>query len=110
MIFFLPETNFRRAFYEGETAADADVEAREVAKHMEEKIAVTHVPTNSQDDGVIRPHYAGSYWKDLVQFRDRGIEQSGLKAFLRQFSLPFRFLVVPAALYATCSYGLILAG
>lgn len=110
MVFFLPETNFRRVFYEGETAAEADKDAREVAVHMEEKIAVTHVPTNNQDDGVDRPHYAGNYWKDLVSFRDRGIERRGLLAFPKQFSLPFRFILVPGALFAACSYGVLLGG
>jgi hypothetical protein len=54
--------------------------------------------------------YVTSYWKDLISFSDRGQEESGLKAFPSQFSLPFRFLLVPAALYATVAYGVILGG
>jgi hypothetical protein len=52
--------------------------------------------------------YAGSYWKDLISFRGRGQEESGLKAFPKQLSLPWRFVLVPRALYAAISYGVIL--
>ncbi|RDW75210.1 hypothetical protein BP6252_06352 [Coleophoma cylindrospora] len=109
-IFFLPETTFRRAIFDGETAAEADKEAVDMIEHSDKRANLEHVPTNSQADGVQRNHYAGSYFKDLFQFRDRAQEPRGLRAWPKQFSLPFRFIVVPAALFATCSYGIMLSG
>ncbi|KAL3422090.1 hypothetical protein PVAG01_06246 [Phlyctema vagabunda] len=109
-IFLLPETTYRRAIYEGETAAEADKDAVEMVEHSEKGNNLEQQPTNTRPDGVVRNHYAGSYWKDLFQFRDRGLETRGLAAWPRQVSLPFRFIVVPSALYATCSYGLFLSG
>ncbi|PVH82825.1 MFS transporter [Cadophora sp. DSE1049] len=54
--------------------------------------------------------YAGSYWKDLVAFKGRGTEDRGLLGWPRQFSLPFRFILVPHALFAAISYGVFLSG
>lgn len=106
-IFLLPETTYRRPYvYDGETAAEVDKEA-EIAEHHEKGEAQQ---TASAAETYVHRRYAGSYWKDLVDFRDRGQEETGLKAFPRQFMLPFRFLLVPAALYATISYGVMLAG
>lgn len=112
VIFFLPETTFRRIIYKGETAAEMDKDALQMTKHVEdtELTQVDTVNTNAQPDGVQRPHYAGSYWKDLVQFRDRSEEPRGLLAWPKQFSLPFRFLLVPAVVYAACTYGIVLGG
>lgn len=105
VILFLPETSFRRTYaYDGETAAEIDKEAAEMVENTstENKQAQLSNGTASTT--------APGYWKDLFTFSDRGQEQTGLKAFPRQFSLPFRFLLVPAALYATISYGVILGG
>lgn len=105
-LFFLPETSYRRPYvYDGETAAEVDKEAGEFAEHNEKG----ELQQTTSGNPVLQP-YAGSYWKDLVSFRDRGQEESGLKAFPKQLSLPFRFLLVPAALYAAISYGVILGG
>jgi MFS family permease len=105
-LFFLPETSYRRPYvYEGETAAEVDKEAVEFAEHNEKG----ELQQTTSGTPVVQP-YAGSYWKDLVSFRDRGQEESGLRAFPKQLSLPFRFLFVPAALYAAISYGVILGG
>lgn len=93
-IFFLPETTYRRAIYAGETAAEVDKDAKEMIVHSE----------------VAREEYAGSYWKDLFQFRNRGQETRGLAAWPKQLSLPFRFIIVPSVLYATCTYGIFLSG
>ena len=106
---FLPETTFKRVIDVGETAAEADKEALENSQHIE-KTVLEQVETNAQPDGIDRPHYAGSYWKDLVQFRGRSQEPSTFKSWLRQFSLPFRFLLVPSVVFASVSYGLLLSG
>lgn len=104
-IFFLPETSFRRQYaYDGETAAEIDKEASEMVENAYTENKQGHLPTGGASTT------APGYWKDLFTFGDRGQEQTGLKAFPRQFSLPFRFLLIPAALYATISYGVVLGG
>ncbi|CZR61854.1 related to MFS transporter [Phialocephala subalpina] len=109
-LFFLPETSYRRPYvYSGETAAEADKEAIEMheykhGKNMGDGLAT--VPTGTAP-GV---PYAGSYWKDLVAFRNRGQEETGLRSFPKQLTLPWRFLVVPGAVYAVMSYGIMLGG
>lgn len=102
---FLPETSYRRSYaYDGETAAEIDKEASEMVEHAVADDALERAQTEN------RHAYVTSYWKDLVSFTDRGQEKTGLKAFPNQFSLPFRFLLIPAALYAAIAYGVILAG
>ena len=109
VILFLPETTFRRVVHKGETAAEMDKDALQITKH-DELAQVETVETNTQSNEVQRPHYAGNYWKDLVQFRDRAEEPSGLKAWPKQFSLPFSYLLVPAVVFAACSYGIVVGG
>jgi hypothetical protein len=53
--------------------------------------------------------YAGSYFKDLFAFKSRGVE-NGHAALLKQFSLPFRFVLIPHVLFAVASYGVFLGG
>ncbi|KAH7399714.1 MFS transporter [Cadophora sp. MPI-SDFR-AT-0126] len=109
MIFFLPETNFRRILFNAETAAEAD----KVAVEMVESNADNNRQKLSTVQGEVQPDqalYAGSYWKDLVQFKNRGVENTGIMAWLRQFSLPFRFILVPHAFFAAVSYGVFLGG
>lgn len=106
-VFFLPETTFRGQYvYDGETAAEVYKEA-EVAEHHEKGDLQQ---TTSTSRTHVQHVYAGSYWKDLITFRDRGQEEVGLRAFPKQFLLPFRFLLAPAAVYAAISYGVMLAG
>jgi MFS family permease len=90
-VFFLPETLFRRAAHGYETAAELDKKAIEIVENAESK-NLDRTPTNTQDDGIERAHYAGGYWKDLFQFKDRGLERGGIREWPRQLSLPFRFL------------------
>ncbi|KAG4441455.1 hypothetical protein IFR05_003061 [Cadophora sp. M221] len=106
MLFLLPETNYRRVLYEGETAQEADKQADEMVQHIEKGQEVTSGVPNSENN---RP-YAGSYWKDLVAFKGRGTEEKRLMGWPRQFSLPFRFILVPHALFAAVSYGVFLSG
>jgi len=106
-VFFLPETSYRRPYaYQGETAAEVDKEASEMIEHKKAGADLEQVTTGTAPG---QP-YAGSYWKDLFSFGDRGQEETGLRAFLKQISLPWRFLLVPGALYAAVSYGVILGG
>ncbi len=86
--------------------ADIEKEAVEMMEHKPAETDIARVPTHV-NDGIA---HTGSYWRDLVSFRDRAQEKRGLLAFPAQFSLPFRFLLVPAALYAAIAYGVILAG
>ncbi|PMD47713.1 MFS transporter [Hyaloscypha variabilis F] len=106
MLLFFPETNYRRVLYKGETAQEADKEAvqtiEENNKDASGQAESTELPLNSP--------YAGTYWRDLVNFRNRGTETRGLLGWPRQFSLPFRFLLVPQVLFATISYGVFLGG
>jgi hypothetical protein len=54
--------------------------------------------------------YAGSYWRDLVAFRDRGLEQSGIQAVFQRAAEPLQFFAVPQILYAGASFGTIIGG
>ncbi|KAM3079820.1 hypothetical protein ACMFMF_003240 [Clarireedia jacksonii] len=103
-LFFFPETNYRRVFYEGETALEADKEAIQTIQCGDEEISRRPSETD------INKPYAGSYWRDLWSFGGRGMDDKGLRGWPEQFSLPFRFLGVPHALFATVSYGVFLAG
>lgn len=113
MIFFLPETNYKRDLFDGETAAEADKQACEIAEHLEhsgekgvEAAAIERVPARIRQQN---ESYAGTYWKDLVRFRNRGL-QDGMGAWLKQFSLPFRFIVIPHVFFAMASFGVFLGG
>ena len=106
VLFFFPETNYRRVLYKGETAQEADKEAVQTIENNEKTVS-------SQVDSpevAGNPPYAGTYWRDLVSFRNRGTEPRGLIGWPRQFSLPYRFVLVPQVLFATISYGVFLGG
>lgn len=103
-LFFFPETNYRRVFYEGETALEVDKVAVQTIEYGDEEMS-----RRPEETGLNKP-YAGSYWKDLWSFGGRGMDDKGLRGWPEQFSLPFRFVAVPHALFATVSYGVFLAG
>ncbi len=104
-VLFLPETSFRRSYaFDGETAAEIDKEAIEMVENG-------RVEEDLEETSASNAHRLGSsYWRDIFSFGDRAQEESGLRAFPNQISLPFRFLLVPAAVYAAVSYGVILGG
>lgn len=106
MMFLLPETNFRRVLFEGETAQEVDKQAVEMLEHSEKNVEATPEAQTLQ----VNVPYAGSYWKDLVNLKNRGTEERGIWSWPRQFSLPFRFLLVPHVLFATLAYGVFLGG
>ncbi|KAF5000589.1 hypothetical protein F66182_16240, partial [Fusarium sp. NRRL 66182] len=108
MLLFFPETNYRRVLYDDATAEEADKQAVQMLEYKNTGKSSNDVQTSSAVD--LNPEYAGSYWKDLVSFRDRGVETRGILGWPRQFSLPFRFILVPHVLFATISYGVFLAG
>jgi len=64
---------------------------------------------NLTDEDTNAP-YAGSYLKDIFAFRNRGVEEEGLRSFPQRFVEPFQFLMVPQVVYAGVSFGLIIAG
>lgn len=107
VLFFFPETNYRRVLYDDATAEEADKQAAQMIEYRSGKEG-NNVTSSSDVD--LNPEYAGSYWKDLVNFKDRGVEPKGILAWPKQFSLPFRFLLVPHVLFATVSYGVFLGG
>jgi MFS family permease len=105
ILLFFPETNYRRVLYEGETAQEVDKEAVQTVDYNDKSattVESTETPLNAP--------YAGTYWRDLVSFKNRGTDTQGLLGWPRQFSLPFRFLLVPQVLFATISYGVFLGG
>lgn len=109
VLFLYPETNYRRVLYEGETAQEADKEAVQMIEYQTgDKALDSQVAGSAATD--LKTPYAGSYWRDLISFRNRGTETSGLLGWPRQFSLPFRFILVPQVLFATISYGVFLGG
>lgn len=112
ILFFFPETNYRRVLYEGETAQEADKVAVQMIEDKDQPVNTPAVSTESTESQTrdLNPPYAGSYWRDLINFKDRGTEPRGLAEWPRQFSLPFRFILVPQVLFATVSYGVFLSG
>lgn len=108
ILFFFPETNYRRVLNDNVTSEEADIQAMQMLEYRKTGKDSEAVPASS-DIGLNRK-YAGSYWKDLITFRDRGIETRGIWGWPRQFSLPFRFILVPHVLFAAISYGVFLAG
>jgi MFS family permease len=106
MLPFLPETNYRRVLYEGETAAEVD----KIAVQMIENkgVHVEEAAVSNRDE--LNVPYAGSYWRDLINLSNRGTENASLQSWALQFSLPFRFILVPHVLFATISYGIFLGG
>lgn len=106
MVFLLPETNYTRVLYQGETAQEADKQAVQMLEYSDKNTTSTPV----EQDAAVNVEYAGSYWKDLFSFKNRGVESKGLWAWPRQFSLPFRFLLIPHALFASVAYGVFLGG
>lgn len=107
-LILLPETNYKRDMFEGETAAEVDKLAVEEIEHAGAKTVgdQAHEVTVNSTGNV---HYAGSYVKDLVALKNRGLE-NGVAAWTKQLSLPFRFLLVPHALFAAVVYGAFLGG
>jgi MFS family permease len=106
VLLFFPETNYRRVLYKGETAQEADKEAVQTIEDNEKAVSR---PAESTEHA-LNPPYAGNYWRDLICFRNRGTEPRGLLGWPRQFSLPFRFVLIPHVLFATISYGVFLGG
>ncbi|KFY82924.1 hypothetical protein V498_08394 [Pseudogymnoascus sp. VKM F-4517 (FW-2822)] len=112
ILVFFPETNYRRVLYDGETAQEADKVAVQMIEYKKQPVNTPAATTESTESQAhdLNPPYAGSYWRDLVSFKNRGIEPRGLVEWPRQFSLPFRFILVPQVLFATVSYGIFLGG
>ncbi|OBT98402.2 hypothetical protein VE01_03142 [Pseudogymnoascus verrucosus] len=112
ILLFLPETNYRRVMYDGETAQEADKVAVQMIEYKNEAVNAPVVTTESTGSQALNlnPPYAGSYWRDLISFKNRGTEPRGLVEWPRQFSLPFRFILVPQVFFATISYGVFLGG
>jgi len=106
LLLVFPETNYRRVLYEGETAQEADKEAVQTIEYNDKSATTTVESTETP----LNSSYAGTYWRDLVSLKNRGTETKGLLGWPRQFSLPFRFLLVPQVLFATISYGVFLGG
>lgn len=103
-IFFLPETTYRHPIVEGETAAEVD-------KAITRQVELDELRnTSSTETSPREEKLPVGYWKNLVAFRNRSFEPEGLRRWPQQFSLPFRFLLVPAALFATATFGISLAG
>ncbi|CZR51360.1 uncharacterized protein PAC_01235 [Phialocephala subalpina] len=108
--YLIAEISYRRPYvYGGETAAKADKEATQMIKNKQDKSIGDDLASIQTGTAPSVP-YAGSYWKDLVSFRNRGQKENSLRAFPKQLTLPWRFLLVPGALYAAISYGVILGG
>lgn len=101
--FLLPETNYRQALRIDHSVIHETKEVNQIEQ-------ITTINHPESDDELIREPYAGSYFKDLWQFRNRGLEPQGMRRWLVQFSLPFRFLLVPSVIFATISYGVCLSG
>lgn len=112
ILFLFPETNYRRVLFDGETAQEADKEAVQMLEYKNEAVNISAQTPGSLESRAtdLNAPYAGSYWRDLVSFKNRGTEPRGLAGWPRQFSLPFRFILVPQVLYATISYGIFLGG
>ncbi|KFY82891.1 hypothetical protein V498_08409, partial [Pseudogymnoascus sp. VKM F-4517 (FW-2822)] len=92
ILFFFPETNYRRVLYDGETtnyrrvlydgetAQEADKVAVQMIEYKKQPVNTPVATTESTESQAhdLNPPYAGSYWRDLVSFKNRGIEPRGL--------------------------------
>lgn len=103
-IFFLPETSFARIYIEGETAADLDKETIE-AQEVENKDVNVEV---QEESASVPTGYGTGYWRDLFRFKLSSVDYHGPRFFAYQFSLPFRFLLIPGAIFASGVFGLVL--
>ena len=111
-MFLLPETTYRRQTYDGETAAEVDRDIMAKAEgapsiQQAENVEASNVPNELNE---LNGPYAGSYFKDLFQFRNRGLEEQGMREWLPRFLEPFQFLAVPQILFASLSFGLLVGG
>jgi len=110
----LPETTYRRELYAGETAADVDKDAiadeqGEQIEHFDGEKSQSEGSTVALHDNLNAP-YAGSYFKDLAHFGDRGFESHGLARWPQRLLGPLRFFASPLAIYAAVAFGITVGG
>jgi MFS family permease len=99
IVFTLPETTYKRIYQVDETAAD-----------HEEKSKAMHVEAQ-ESSGIhdTRPAFGRPfYFKNVLFIRHRSVEDGGITKLLYIAALPFGFLLVPAALFTTILYGIVL--
>lgn len=95
-----PETTYKRIYLADETAADYE-EKTSGPKHVE---AVESIEGN--DRALNLEEF--SYFKNVLFVRHHRVERGGLKKLLYLAALPLGFILVPAALFTTILYGIVL--
>lgn len=109
-VLFLPETSYSRVYIEGETAADLDKDVMD-AEEIEKKVVVVETSEGPTNVAVPRQQaigYGTGYWRDLFRFKLDKVDYHGPVFLAYQFSLPFRFLLIPGTLFAAGAFGLTL--
>ncbi|CZR68100.1 related to MFS transporter [Phialocephala subalpina] len=109
VIFFLLETTYRRNVADGQIGSEQSPGfVSDKAEDVE--IIETVTRTNDPSGAELNTPYAGSYWTDLIQFHDRGLEQQGIRAVFRRAIEPLQFFAVPQVVYAGASFGTVIGG
>lgn len=96
----IPETTHKRIYLADETAADYE-EKTSGPKHVE---AVESVEGNDRALNL----EGFSYFKNVLFVRHHSIEGGAFKKLLYLAALPLGFILVPAALFTTILYGIVL--
>lgn len=83
---FFPETNYRLVLYDDATTGEADKQADQMLEHKNIGEDSNDVHVSSAFD--LNLEYIDSYWKNLVGFIDRGLENRGILGWPRCSSYP----------------------
>ena len=72
ILLFSAKTNYRRILYDDTTAEEADKQAVQMFEYKNTGKDGNDAQASLAID--LNPEYTGSYWKDLVSFKDRAVE------------------------------------
>lgn len=98
MVLTLPETTYKRIYQVDETAADHEQKSETI--HLE-----------AQESTRIQGRWAAFgnfYYKNVLFIRHQNVEGGDITKLLYIAALPLGFLLVPAALFTTILYGIVL--
>lgn len=98
VVLTFPETTYKRIYHADQTAADYEEKATEA----------NHVEAIGGLDSRLPSLVGFSYFRDVLFIRNSSIEGGGINKLLYLGALPFGFILVPAALFTTILYGIVL--
>jgi MFS family permease len=100
VVFTFPETTYKRIYLADETAADYEEKTHET-KYVE---AIQSV----EEQHRVTASAKFSYSENVLFIRHQNVEGGGVKNLLYLAMLPLEFLLVPAAIFTTILYGIVL--